>query len=332
MHGSGKILNKILKILLAAAVTAGLLYWCFHQVHWLVLWEAWTRARWSLLLPAFLVPPAILALNALQWKLFLPRFDRVSFAKMFQLIAVFSMTVNVVPFWGGHALMLYLLGQREKVGKTVALSAITLDQIIEGPAKLLLFGIVFFFAPFPPWMKEGMQGFFLLAVSAYLLLMILAFRFRNQPEESGKLKALIARWAHHLHVLRDWRSLALTGFLAVVTKILEVTAVYFVQASLGLSLGWSSAILVTAAVSLATTFPLTPGRLGVFEAAAMVTYQFLGVSADQALAAAITVHAAHTLPFILLGYLSSIKLGFQRRSYHPAFLTGRDSESLPSNF
>lgn len=323
------------KILIALAFTCGLLYWCFHQVNWSLFLGSLKNARWPYLLPAFSVSLLILAFNSIQWKLFLPKFSQVGFVRMFELISVFSMTVNVIPFWGGHALMLYLLGQREKVGKTVALSAVTLDQIVEGPAKLLLFAIIFWWGPFPPWMEDGMGGLTLAVILGYLFLMTMAWRHRENPDENlkpvthllGKIRLLVARWAHHLHALRSWRRLLLSTLLAVTMKFLEVAAVYLLQKSMGVPLGWQAAFLVTAALSLATSLPLTPGRLGIFEAAAMLTYQYLSLPAATALAMGILIHAAHTLPFIVAGYLSSLKLGlrFGQKAAVPGLLTQAES-------
>ena len=278
------------------------------------------EAHFQWILLASIGALAIILLNSVQLKLFLPKYGLVSFKKMFHLVAIFSMTVNVVPFWGGHALMIYLLGQREKVGKTVALSVITLDQIIEGFPKLFLFGWVAFSGPFPDWMKGGMQGFLMLVGVTYTIFFVLAFKYRDHVEELhgssgqfwGKIYQLFKKWAHHLHVLRKWPTLLTTVALATLMKFLEVLAVYFIQIALDVPLGLNAAFLVVAAVSLATTLPLTPGRLGVFEAAAMLTYQYLGLDATLGLAMGVTIHAVHTLPLLAVGYFSSLKMGFKK--------------------
>lgn len=243
----------------------------------------------------------------------------VKFSKMVQLISIFSMAVNVLPFWGGHALMIYLLGQKEKIKKTVALSVVTLDQIIEGFAKIFLFGAVAFSAYFPPWMKTGMKSFLALILVTYSVFFFLAYKYRDHADElhdlSGPLWSRVSRifkkWAHHLHVLRNWRPLVLTVALATFMKFLEVLAVFFIQIALGVELGFMAAVVAVAAISLATTLPLTPGRLGIFEAGAMVTYQFLGLDPTQGLALGVMIHVVHTVPFILAGYLSSLNMGFK---------------------
>lgn len=312
--------KKIFKFALALLITGGLIAWILHQIRLDVFWSTLKTAHYPWILLAAMGSLAIILLNSVQLKLFLPRFRRVSLKKMFQLVAIFSMTVNVVPFWGGHALMIYLLGHRERVGKTVALSVVTLDQIIEGFAKIFIFAWVAFSGPFPPWMKAGMQSFLVLIAVTYSVFFFLAYWYRDHPEELPQAKNhLLARvlqvfkkWAHYLHVLRNWRSLITTILLASLMKFIEVLAVYCVQLALDIPLGLSDGFLVVAALSLATTLPLTPGRLGIFEAAAMLTYEYLGLNATTGLALGVTIHVVHTLPFILAGYLSSLKMGFKR--------------------
>src|SRR6185295_19692619 len=92
--------GKTFRILVALVLSLGLFLFCFHQVEWNRLWEAWRQANIFYLLAAFLPSLCILCLNSLQLKFFLPRFNQVSFFRMFQVVSVFSMTVNVIPFWG----------------------------------------------------------------------------------------------------------------------------------------------------------------------------------------------------------------------------------------
>lgn len=304
---------------MALIVTGGLVYWIAQRIHLDLFIRALEDAHYHYLFFASLCTLTIILLNSWQFKIFLPKFGMVKFSKMIQLISIFSMSVNVLPFWGGHGLLVYLLGQREKVGKTVALSALTLDQITEGFAKLFLFSLVAFSGFLPSWMKVGMQSFILLIVGIYAILFFLAYKFRDHVDEwndmsgpiLGRLSKVFKKWAHHLQVLRNWPSFLMTVALATGMKILEVLAVYFTQVALGVDLGIMAAVVVVAALSLATALPLTPGRLGIFEGAAMLTYQYLGVDPTLGLALGVTIHAVHTLPFIVAGYLSSLKMGFK---------------------
>ena len=61
--------------------------------------------------------------------------------------------------------------------------------------------------------------------------------------------------------------------------------------------------MVLAAVVLGTMLPVAPGNLGTYEASVFVTYRYLGVSPEQALALAIAQHVAFMLPAVGIGYL-----------------------------
>ncbi|MFO1520317.1 MAG: lysylphosphatidylglycerol synthase transmembrane domain-containing protein [bacterium] len=270
---------------------------------------------------AFSMGAVILVAMALQWRLFLPKNKQIPFSKMFGIVSLFAMTVNTVPFWGGHAFAIYLLGHREKVGKTAALSVITLEQIAEGFGKIFLFAVVAFTCPFPEWMKKGMEAVMLVVLGAYVLLFVLAYRYRDPSESLSaptetrfqKLFLVFKTWAHHLHAIRSFKKMLGGILLAFFMKGAEAAAIFFVQKSFGVSLPAYAPLLVLAALGLATMLPLSPGRLGVFEAAAFVIYQFLGLDPTQALTLGIFIHMVHTLPFVLIGYLVSLKWSFKRK-------------------
>jgi uncharacterized membrane protein YbhN (UPF0104 family) len=86
-----------------------------------------------------------------------------------------------------------------------------------------------------------------------------------------------------------------------------------VQKSFGLDLPFYAPLVILAALSLATMLPLSPGRLGVFEATLYFVYQSFGVEPTLALTLGLFIHLVHTLPFILTGYGVSLKLGFKKK-------------------
>jgi uncharacterized protein (TIRG00374 family) len=322
---------------LAIVVPALLLFFCLRKFDLHLFARQMEEVRWSFLAFAFLLPAGILWAQSLQWQVFLPPDRKVPLLRMFNVTSLFSMLVNTVPFWGGHAFAVYLLGVREKVGKTAALSVITLEQIADGFAKLVIFAGIAFFYPFPEWMRAGVKGFVLLVLTVYLVLLLLAFRFRDHPEMTGLFKpigwrrlfAFAATWAHHLHALRSFKKMVGGIFLAVLMKSGEALAIYWVQKAFGLNLPFYAPWVILGALSLATMLPLSPGRLGVFEATLYFVYQSFGVEPTLALTLGLFIHLAHTLPFILIGYGVSLKLGFKKKEIPSAskeaiFLAGSE--------
>lgn len=304
--------------ILAFLATSVLLYFCISRIDLNHFWEAIRALHLSYLMLGICFTLLILVFSSTQFKIFLPD-DAVSFLKLFQIVSIFAMMVNLVPFWGGHALFIYLVGKREKVGVAPALSAMTLEQIADGVAKLFIFGLVAWLIPLPDWMRDGIRGLVILVTCLYGVVFYFAFRFRNLNQEKEftpvgwhKILHFAANWAYHLHALRSF-SKTLAGFgLAIGMKLCEVFAVWMVQKSLGLDFSFSGALLMVAALCVATTLPLTPGRIGIFEATAMLVYQYLGLDASKALALGVVIHVVHTFPFLMVGYLNSILMGFKR--------------------
>lgn len=305
---------------LAILIATGLIGLCISRIDAEQFLRALKQVHVSYLLCGSCFTVLILLFSTSQFKIFLPPKSPISFLKLFRIVSIFSMTVNLIPFWGGHALFIYLVGKKEKVGITPALSAMTLEQIADGFAKLFIFALVSFVIPLPDWMHQGVRGLVILVTCFYVLVFFFAFRYRNLNQNKDfapvgwkKILHFAANWAYHLHAMRSV-SKSLMGFgLAIAMKLCEVMAVWMVQKSFGFDLSFSSALLMVAALCIATTLPVSPGRVGIFEATALLIYQYLGLDASQALALGILIHVVHTLPFVLVGYLNSLWMGFKRK-------------------
>ena len=117
------------------------------------------------------------------------------------------------------------------------------------------------------------------------------------------------KWASHLHVLRNWKKSMVSFTLAIGMKFLEVLAVYCVHQSFGLNFTLVQAFFVVVALALAMALPLTPGRIGIFEGTALLVYQYFGLGSSEALGLGVILHAVHTLPLVLAGYVSTFFMG-----------------------
>jgi uncharacterized membrane protein YbhN (UPF0104 family) len=90
--------------------------------------------------------------------------------------------------------------------------------------------------------------------------------------------------------------------LALAKKVVELGAIVCLQHAFGLSLPLSSALLVLAALNLATLLPIVPGNVGIYEAAVVLAYSRFGVSAERALGIAVVQHACFFAALALPGY------------------------------
>jgi uncharacterized membrane protein YbhN (UPF0104 family) len=157
-------------------------------------------------------------------------------------------------------------------------------------------------------MARGAQG---LAVAVVLLVLVVA----AAAWHAGKLtmsamgralpprvtRAVVAAGTALAPVRSPTRSGAALA-LALAKKLAEALAILSVQHAFGVALSPESALLVLAAVNLATLLPIVPGNLGIYEAAVVLAYSSLGVAPERALGIALVQHACYFAALALPGY------------------------------
>ena len=252
---------------------------------------------------------SIIVLWSLQWRILVPGEDSVTWADMFLVVSAMAMISNSVPFMVGQASGVLLLARYGRIGPASALSVYTMEQVAEGIAKIAVVVGVALFAPLPPWLARGVQGLAVLVSVLGVTFIVLAFRFRHPPSAPrpagalGRLKRFGAQWAHSLEGLRTPRVFGAALALALGMKTAELGGILAVQHSLGLDLPVGTAFLVLASVNFATIVSVSPGNLGVFEAASFAAYRLTGVSPEHALTLSLVQHVCYLIPMLGVGYV-----------------------------
>ena len=252
---------------------------------------------------------SIIVLWSLQWRILVPGEGSVTWANMLLVVSAMAMISNSVPFMVGQASGVLLLARYGRIAHASALSVYTMEQVAEGIAKIMVVVGVALFAPLPTWLARGVQE---LAVAVSVLgvtFVVLAFRFRQPPAAPrpagalGRLKHFGAQWAHSLEGLRTPRVFGAGVVLALGMKAAELGGILAVQRSLGLDLPVGTALLVLASVNFVTIVSVSPGNLGVFEAASFATYRLTGVTPEHALTLSLLQHVCYLIPMVGVGYV-----------------------------
>ena len=108
--------------------------------------------------------------------------------------------------------------------------------------------------------------------------------------------------AHALAPLRSPRRGSAALALALAKKLAEVLAILCIQRAFGVVLPVASAVLVLAALNLATLLPVVPANVGVYEAVVVLAYGYFGVAPERALAMGLVQHACYFAALALPGY------------------------------
>jgi uncharacterized membrane protein YbhN (UPF0104 family) len=159
----------------------------------------------------------------------------------------------------------------------------------------------------PMWMERG-RTTLVVAVGALLLLLVgVAWRADALSRLAAgilppKPARVVAAAGRALAPLRSPSRGGGALLLALAKKIAELGAIICIQHAFGIALPLSSAFLVLAALNLATLLPIVPGNVGIYEAAVVLAYGWLGVNAERALGVAVVQHACYFAALALPGY------------------------------
>ena len=290
------------------AFTAGLVL-AVVRISWSELLQRLSQVHLLWVVAAIAANFAILPLWAAEWRLLIPSAFRVTYRRMFGIVAVTASVLNAVPFFAGEASAVGLLIARGGLTRSAAVSVLALDQLLVAFAKLVTLAAAMSFVPLPGWLRAGLLS---LVAGFMLLLMPLALlahsweRLRVWLDRSaGRVHSLIVSivsWGRHLEAMRDVRRAAPALGLAVLKKSAEVVAILATQLAFGLDPSLATAVLIVASLAVTTLLPVSPANLGIYEATVFAAYRYVGVPNDTAVGLALVQHACFLMPSILTGY------------------------------
>jgi uncharacterized protein (TIRG00374 family) len=119
-----------------------------------------------------------------------------------------------------------------------------------------------------------------------------------------------------LVVLKSPARFAGVVFWSLVLWIKNAAAFAICFRAFGLDVPLEAALLLQGIIGFGVAVPSTPGFIGVFEAATLLTLQLYGVDSSLAVSYALTYHLTTFLPITLLGFwsLSRLHMGLRELS------------------
>ncbi len=250
---------------------------------------------------------AILPLWALQWRVLAPAPDKPPLSTMLGVVSMTSSVLNTTPLLVGEAAGVYFLVAEAGLARAAAFSVLAMDQLFVGIAKLCVLGVVATTLSLPGWMARGAAALVGAVGALVAVVVVVAWQAARATTLAGRLlpatlaRRIVSVGAALAPVRSPSRALGALA-LALLKKLAESLAILCVARAFGVELAVPSALLVLAAVNLATLLPLVPGNVGVYEAAAVLAYGYLGVSPERALGIALVQHACYFVALAVPGY------------------------------
>lgn len=302
--------RKLLKYVLSALLTVGLLYLAFRSTDFEKLVESIRSANYAwmgVMLICLIVSHGV---RAWRWRYFLdPVKPNVSFRNLFSGVMIGYFMNNVLPR-AGELARPFSIGKTESIPKSAALGTIVVERILDTASFLLLVIIIPFVYGGPlaesfPWLRQA--GIIISLVTfGFLLAAILLMARRDWTDillskTTGFLsRSLAAKFERAFHsfldgflfVKRPGSFVAIVALSALVW-FLYIVMTYLAFFSFGLEnhLGFGAAVVVLAISSIGVAIP-TPGATGSYHwFTAQTLVRLFQVPNEVALSYATVTHA-----------------------------------------
>jgi uncharacterized protein (TIRG00374 family) len=288
----------------------------------LVLWNvdfrkvlsALQQANYVWLLPALFPYVGTLISKVLRWQLLFPGdYKRIRREKLFSALMISYALNTIFPARLGELARAYVIGETEGLSKSLALSTIVVEKVLDILTLLLFLVLLLPFVTLPSWVQAPA----LIMAPLFLCLFAVILALTYQRERTLGLASSFLKYIPRLNGERILNSLgsALSGFDVLRSGRRNISLwgwsfavwatgalfILFVMFAFHINAPPSAAVLVLCVTSLGMTVPSSPGYIGVYHWLIVSTLLIFNVERELALSYAFALHALTFLPLTLLG-------------------------------
>lgn len=318
------------RTLVVLACTFGLLALFLRQTDLSAVLSEIANASPLPLLGALVTTALTYVIRAVRWQAMLLPIGPTRFSAAFRA-TVIGFTANfLLPARAGEVVRPYLLARREGLSVTAAFATIILERFLDLATALLLFAAYVVFSKPAAGQassaayKAVQTGGLLAGVTSVVGLAVM-FVVSGHPEWLGATVRRVTTWlpqrlgaavvrlaqafAEGLAVLRRPRALLVSLLLSLPLWLSIASGIWLVSRAFHLTIPFTGTFLLIALLVVGVAVP-TPGAVGGFHYAYRVgTTTFFMAPSEQAVGAAIVLHAISFIPVTLLGLVYMVQDG-----------------------
>jgi uncharacterized protein (TIRG00374 family) len=303
-------------------LTAGLLAFFLSNADLAGVWLEVRRANAGMVGAATLLTLATYTLRTWRWQHLLRPVGRARYGPAFRATVIGFAASFLLPARAGEIIRPYLLARREGLSATATFATIVLERLLDLLTVLLLFGAFLLF--FDPGLaaadprvfsavRIGAAGAAAVALAGLVVLGVLA----GHPERlavgarrlerwlparmAAGIERLVARFAEGMGILRQPKALLRALAISIPLWLSIAAGIWLTARAFHMTFPYTGSFLVMSLLVVGVSVP-TPGAIGGFHAAFRIAVTtFYGASEEQAVGAAIVLHAVSFVPVTLVG-------------------------------
>jgi uncharacterized protein (TIRG00374 family) len=282
-------------LVLPFVISGVLLFFAVRGVDWTQVLATLRRGRVDFLSLACLILTVSYMIRALRWRVVLSAERRIALMTVFWATMAGYLGNSVLPARAGELIRSVLLGRQASLSTSYVLATTLLERLADVVALVIigLLGLLVL-GTLPEWLLMAAQVAGTLGLVGVVGLWLLRRFDRRLIDHIARLPVpvrlrirltvLLSQFLLGLSALRNRRRRLTFAALTAVIWMLDVVYALMVGQAFDLPLSVPRAMVLLAAIGLASAVPSTPGYVGVYQFVAITVLVPFGFSRDQALA------------------------------------------------
>ncbi len=309
-------------LVIALVLAAVLLFFAFRGVNWASMLSRLSQGRFDLLALGFLIYTTTFSVRSLRWRLLLGAEKRIAPLTVFWATMVGYLGNSFLPARAGELIRSGLLARRTRLSMSYVLATALVERVLDVVALVLISAVaVTTLSSVPAWLVGAPRALAVLALVALLVFVVLPrveqhiqrllARILGTTPLQARLASLLSQFLLGMrafqHIARGAGFAGFTLFIWLGDSVAVVTIAH----AFHLTLALPQALILNAALGLASAAPSTPGYLGIFQFVAVTVLAPFGFARDEALAFILAAQAVTYAVIIVWGTLGLWFLGIR---------------------
>ena len=295
---------KRLKIILPILISCLFLYLAGRNLDFVEAARVFCHINYFYLFIGFLATVVAFVIRVIRWQIMLSPIKNIGIRRLTSSFLIGLMVNNILPARIGELARAYVLGEKEKVSKSLVFATIILERTLDGLSVFAFLTCLLFIIPIP----ENIKRTGLLIAGAYLLILIFLFLLKTHKlwtikkveRISPRLSKIVESFSEGLSVLNSKRRFLLLSFYSLLSWLITGFSIHLLLLSIGISLPLHIAYLVLVMTVIGVMIP-APGYIGPFHYFCILALQIAGQDKDVAAGFSILLYLVGFLPITIAG-------------------------------
>lgn len=315
------------KIILGLLISVGFLFLAFRQLDFQQMKQAFSIAKYWLLIPSIVILFTSHWLRSYRWQFLLNPIKRVPVGNLFSALLIGYAANTILPAHLGEFLRAYVIGRKRDIPISSSLATIVVERIIDVLSIVLIMAFTLVIYPFPDWVKKSGYIMFAFALALFIFLLLMKIYTETTmkfirtlmkpfPQSiKGRVENLSRSFLDGLKPMKSKLDYVIIFVLSISIWLCYWAVLYINFYTFNLvhdySIGATAGLVILVITTISVVVPSSPGYIGTYHWLCQISLELFKVPRAVGLTYAIVVHAINFFPVFLAGFIVAWKEGIK---------------------